>query len=112
MLRNCIIENNEKAGIHFYLRALTSKSEDISILVENCLIRGSGTDGIHLGAVCDNGPQGVIEFKNCLIEDTVRTGAHVFDKSSKSAAVRFVNCKWNKPFPNWNINFNSRINYI
>ncbi len=94
VIRNCIMEGNSGAGILIYLKHLSRESAPVSVHCEDCYVR-SGTDvGIAVGAVKDDGPQGLIEFKNCTIENTRNGGVFVYDKSADNARVRFVHCKW------------------
>jgi len=95
VMRNCIIEDNAGAGIQVYLKQLSRESEPVSIRVEDCYVRSGRGDGIAVGAVADGGPQGLIEFRNCTIENTRQYGLCVYDKSADGVRLRFVNCKWN-----------------
>ncbi|HYL38483.1 MAG TPA: right-handed parallel beta-helix repeat-containing protein [Bryobacteraceae bacterium] len=104
VIRNCRFENNHGHQILVYLKQLQRSSEPVSIRFENCYSRmtgeaGGGWAGMAVGAVRDDGPKGLIEFRNCTTEDTGREGAVVYDKSADGALVRFVNCSWKKP---WN----------
>lgn len=96
VMRNCVIENNIGPGIHVYLNHLSDagKTKPIGILVENCLINGSQAHGVGITNLMDTGPSGVIEFRNCVIQNTRAPGALISNTSSKAARVRFVNCKW------------------
>ncbi len=94
VVRNCIMEGNSGAGILVYLKNLKRQSGPVSILVENCLIRQGKDTGIGVGALTDDGPAGLIEFRHCAIEDNNGGGIFVYDKSVNAARVRFVNCKW------------------
>jgi hypothetical protein len=109
VVRNCRFEHNAGHAILVYLNPLTSKSQPVSILFENCLSRmGSerigptdltdpqmqGWSGMAVGTVRDDGPQGIVEFRNCVTENTGREGAKVYDKSATGVKVRFVNCSW------------------
>lgn len=103
LVRNCIFENNSGHGMQVYLRPLSRKSAPVSIRFENCLTRmlpgapGAGA-GMVVGGVRDDGPEGLIEFINCVSENTAREGALVYDKSASSVKVRFVNCHWHSPW--------------
>lgn len=103
VVRNSIFENNRGHGMLVYLRPLTRKSAPVSIRFENCLTRmspdaeGVGA-GMAVGAARDDGPQGLIEFVNCVSENTAREGARIYDKSASSVKVRFVNCHWQSPW--------------
>jgi len=94
IIRNCVMENNEGAGILIYLRPLSAESEDVSILFENCRVTSAKGSGLIVGAIKDDGPMGSIEFSNCKIENTAKVGAQVYDKSADRARVRFTKCTW------------------
>jgi hypothetical protein len=113
IFRNCVLENNAGSGILIYLKPLTGESEPISIRFENCLSRmGSagmrledftdaemkGDAGITIGAIRDDGPQGLIEFINCTTENTSEESVLLYEKSAKAARVRFANCKFSQPW--------------
>jgi hypothetical protein len=94
VVRNCTMANNQGAGVLVYLKPLTKESLPVSLTVENCLMIGPNDVGIGVGAISDNGPGGLIEFRNCVIEGPAGAGAYVYDKSPGAALVRFVNCHW------------------
>lgn len=107
-IRNCIFENNQGNAALVYIKPFTKESEPVSVLFENCLSRmtpdyvavdGKGGEkrgwaGFAVGASNDNGPTGLIEFRDCSSSGTGREGAKVFDKSADGVLVRFVNCTW------------------
>ena len=94
IIRNCVMENNEGAGILVYLRPLSSESEDLSIRFENCRVISEKGSGLIVGAVNDDGPMGSIEFIGCHVENTAKAGAQIYDKSADRARIRFTNCSW------------------
>lgn len=94
VIRNCVIEGNAGAGILLYLRNLSKESGPISVLFEDCFVKSGEVEGIAVGGLDDDGPQGLVEFRNCTIENTGKEGAKVHDNSIHSALVRFVNCSW------------------
>ncbi len=109
VVRNCLFENNRGNAAAVYLKPLTKESADVSILFENCMMRMGrpgdsaevvrsaelgGWGGMTVGACRDDGPQGVVEFRNCTSENTGKEGARIYDKSAEGVKVRFVNCKW------------------
>ena len=94
VIRNCVMENNEGHGILVYLKNLSRETEPVSVLFENCLCRGGKSAGMVVGAVKDDGPQGMVEFRNCTAEDTGKEGAKIYDKSADNVHVRFANCNW------------------
>lgn len=94
VVRNCIMENNSGAGMLVYLKPLTRASEPVSILFENCHVRSGKDQGMAVGAIGEDGVGGLIEFRNCTIENTENGGVYVYDKHPDRALVRFTNCKW------------------
>jgi len=95
VVRNCVIENNSGAGILVYLGGMASRDaavEPVSIVFENCLVRGGKRDGIHVAGVLDHGPDGTIEFRNCTVMGSAGAGIAVAGKSADRARVRFMNC--------------------
>lgn len=94
IVRNCTLFGNGGAGILVYLKPMRATTEPVSILFENCHVRSGQDQGIAIGAIGDDGPAGLIEFRNCTVENTRKGGAFIYDKSASAAEVRFVNCKW------------------
>ena len=107
LIRNCRFDNNQGHNILVYLKPMTRESEPVSIRFENCLSimgtiddsppadgSGGGWAGMSVGAIRDDGPQGLIEFVNCTSINAGKEGARVYDKSAHSAKVRFANCTW------------------
>ena len=92
VVRNCRMLDNAGAGILVYLKPLSKQTRPVSILFEDCLVRGGRSGGIVVGAARDDGPEGLIEFRNCTVENPAEAGAYVYDKSAASVRVRFVNC--------------------
>lgn len=93
VISNCVSENNAGSGISVYLRQLSAKSANITILIVNSFVRGCKY-GFVIGAIKNDGPGGLIEFKNCSVENTRYAGAVIFDKSATRANLKFSNCKW------------------
>ncbi|MEZ6071398.1 MAG: right-handed parallel beta-helix repeat-containing protein [Pirellulales bacterium] len=113
VIRDCVFEHNSGHAILVYMKPLTSKSEPVSVRFENCVCRMgtpgmtpddftdasmTGWAGISVGAVRDDGPQGLIEFVNCTSENTGKEGVKIFDKSADGVRVRFVDCRWGGPW--------------
>jgi hypothetical protein len=119
VIRNCVFENNNGNEVLVYLKPLTTNSQPVSIKFEHCLIRMTdarrtppepgpkeginGVAGIAIGNVRDNGPMGLIEFVDCVTENTGKECVRIYDKSPDRARVRFVNCSfrnpWISPYP-------------
>lgn len=114
VIRNCVFENNNGNEVLVYLKPLTTNSQPVSITFEHCLMRMTdarrtppkpgpkeglnGVAGIAIGNVRDNGPMGLIEFDDCVTENTGKECVRIYDKSPDRARVRFVNCSFRNPW--------------
>jgi polygalacturonase len=94
IIRNCVCENNQGGGFYLYLKHLSRGSEDVSVTFENCYVRSGQSFGLGVGAAKDDGPKGLITFRNCTVENTRQAGALIWDKSVGSVKVRFENCRF------------------
>ena len=93
VFRNCLFKDNYGDGIEVFLSNLTAaESGDVSIRFENCRITSKWGTGIRVTHVKDTGPAGLVEFRDCVVENTEGYGIKVKDKSADRARVRFVNC--------------------
>jgi Right handed beta helix region len=92
VFQNCRFEDNYGDGIEVFLSHQHQASDDVSILFENCHVSSRRGSGIRVTKVADR-PKGLIEFRNCTVEDTQAYGIMVQDKSVLGARVRFVDCK-------------------
>ncbi len=92
VFRNCRFEDNYGDGIEVFLANLKAASGDVSILFDQCRVSSRHGSGIRVTKVADDGPAGLIEFRNCTVENTEGYGIKVQDKSSLKARVRFVGC--------------------
>jgi len=117
-LKNCVVRNSQffdNAGhqILVYLKPLDKTTEDVSIRFENCHVREGdvglppayasqaaefGGAGMCVGAVKDDGPQGIISFVDCTSENTGKAGARIYDCSKESARIEFIRCTWANPW--------------
>ena len=94
IVRNCVAENNDGTGFTISTTKLSRESKDVSILLENCHVRGGKRYGFNVSGPMDGGPQGTIEFRNCHVENVRQLGVRILDKSSDRIDLRFVNCSW------------------
>src|SRR5207249_3525398 len=92
VFRNCRFEDNYGDGIEVFLANLKTNSGDVSVLFDRCRVASRRGAGIRVARVGDDGPGGTIEFRNCVVEDTVGYGVKVRDKAAGHARVRFVEC--------------------
>ncbi len=75
-----------------FLAHLTTESGPVSILFDNCRVTSNRGTGIRVTKIGDTGPDGLIEFRDCVVENTEGYGIKVQDKSADRARLRFVNC--------------------
>ena len=92
VFRNCTFKDNYGDGIEIFLANLRSNPPPVSILFERCNISSKRGPGIRVTRIHDDGPTGLIEFRNCNIEGTEAYGLKVRDTSADRAKVRFVEC--------------------
>ena len=92
VFRNCRFEDNYGDGIEVFLANLKKESGDVSILFDNCRVTSWRGAGIRVTKVSDDGPGGLIEFRNCAVENTAGYGIKIQDKSAQRARVRFIGC--------------------
>jgi hypothetical protein len=92
IFRNCRFEDNYGDGIEIFLANLTAASGDVSIRFDNCRVTSRRGSGIRVAKVADAGPGGLIEFRDCVVENTEGYGLKVQDKSAARARVKFVSC--------------------
>lgn len=94
VINNCIFEENSGSGLQVWLKKLTEASEDVTVLCVDSYFRDCPQHAVTIGCVGDNGPKGLIEFKNCAFERVGLTGVHIVDKSARRVKLKFTNCKW------------------
>jgi hypothetical protein len=92
VFRNCSFKDNYGDGIEVFLANLRTNPAPVSILFDRCHISSRRGPGIRIARVADDGPEGLIEFRNCDVEGTEAYGLKVRDKSAHRARVRFVEC--------------------
>lgn len=92
VFRNCRFDDNYGDGIEIFLPHLKKESGDVSILFENCKVSSKRGSGIRVSKIADAGPGGLIEFRNCIVENTEGYGIKVQDKGAKTAQLKFTGC--------------------
>jgi len=97
VISNCISEDNAGAGFITSISGLSARSRDVSILFVNCQVRNCATSGLLALCFDEDGPKGLIEFKNCICENTGYSGAFAYWKLVSPIRLRFSDCKW------WNV---------
>jgi len=91
VVSDCVSENNQGRGFVVALHKLTKLSADISILFVDCYTKGCGR-GLEVGTHGSEGPKGLVEFRNCVIEDALSAGIWIVT-NTRSFGLRFTNCK-------------------
>lgn len=92
VFRNCSFKDNYGDGIEIFLANLRTNPQPVSILFDRCKITSKRGPGIRVTRISDDGPEGLIEFRNCNVEGTEAYGIKVRDVSADRAKVRFVEC--------------------
>ncbi|MBI1789740.1 MAG: right-handed parallel beta-helix repeat-containing protein, partial [Acidobacteria bacterium] len=92
VFRHCSFLDNYGDGIEVFLAHQTGESAAVSILFDNCRVSSRRGPGIRVTKIGDGGPRGLVEFRDCVVENTEGYGIKVQDKSSTRARVRFVRC--------------------
>lgn len=115
LIKDCVFENNEGHEVLVYLKNLDETTPPVSVRFERCIARKTvipgdadagigqndmthGSAGFVVGASRDNGPDGLVEFVNCVAENNGKESVKVFDKSANKVKVRFVNCRFKNPW--------------
>ncbi len=96
IVSNCVSENNGGSGFIASISNLNVNSREVSILFVNCYARGCGESGLRARLVNkDRRPKGLIEFRNCTIENSSYPGALIqWEKADSPIKLRFSNCKF------------------
>ncbi len=91
IIRNSVFIDNEGPGIAIYPGRLSGERQ-ISILMENLIVRGS-TYGIHISVGAeDDHPGSEIVVRNCLIESSEKNGIRVNRKDGDALRVHVEDC--------------------
>jgi hypothetical protein len=92
VFRNCLFKDNCGDGIEVFLANMSGDSGEVSVRSDDCRATSRRGSGIRVSKVKDTGPGGVIEFRDCVVENTQGYGIKVQEKSCDRARLRFVNC--------------------
>jgi hypothetical protein len=95
VISNCTAVNNIGSGFIASISGLSDKSRDVSILFVNCYVKGSTEVGLNVYAKNKTGPKGLVEFKNCTVENTSSSGIQTYWEKDCPTQLRFSNCKLN-----------------
>ena len=92
VFRNCSFKDNYGDGVEIFLANLRSNPPPVSILFDRCNITSKRGPGLRVTRIADDGPEGLVEFRNCNVEGTEAYGIKVRDVSADRARLRFVEC--------------------
>lgn len=101
VIRNCELLRN--AGGALTVNQGKMESEDapeVKIMFENCRFANSKLNLVWITSVYDT-PGGLIEFKDCLIENCDESGIWISHKSSKGTKVKFTECTLKNVAKSW-----------
>ena len=93
-VRNCRALGNSGSGFMTNLERLTAQSTPVSIRIEDCLVRDSRQPGLRALLATADGPNGFVEFKNCVTESVEYSGVRCLWNTGSPIELRFVDCKW------------------
>ena len=86
---DCISRGNYGNGFQIYLNSLRNAKYNVSVLFNNCTVKGGESGGLLVAAVIYPGPGGEITFTNCTVTDTKGPAVQVEDKAAQGSTVRF-----------------------
>lgn len=93
-VRKCLFDNNEGAGINFFLYGLNSHSHKTSVVVEDCLSRNNACGFNFCGNSQDgDGVLGSIVCRNCTLDGNRGAGYAYTKGSGKCMDIVFENCR-------------------
>ncbi len=90
VIQDCISKNNAGAGFVVSLKQLDANSENVSILFYNCYIEGCKW-GLVVSSEDKDSPKGLVEFRNCCIENSISPGIWISIDKREFNTV-FSNC--------------------
>lgn len=103
VFRNCRFVNNAGGEITVNRGGVGPDTPPDSILFDNCRFGGSNLEGIAITQFGDANPkpEGYLEFRDCLIENTGESAVRVSHKSALATPVRFVRCAFRNVATDW-----------
>lgn len=101
VIRNCELLRNEGGALTVNQGKMDIVSApEVNVLFENCRFADSKQNLVWITVIYDN-PNGLIEFKDCLIENCDESGIWVSHKSSKGTKVKFTDCTLKNVAKSW-----------
>lgn len=94
IVRNCLAKNNSGDGFAAPLGNTDASSEAISVLVDQCKVQTGGNNGLSVSntGLIDEGPEGIIEFRDCVVHGTVGSGIRPIWDTGWQMTVKFTRC--------------------
>ncbi len=96
VVRRCLAQDNDGPGFMVYANHLRQSTQPVSVLFEDCVVRRGKKAALVVGAFNRDGPDGLIEFRSCLVEDNHAPAVQVYDKDADRAKVVFQDCTWKR----------------
>lgn len=103
VFRHCRFFHNAGGEITVNRGAVGPDTPPDSILFDHCRFGGSDLEGITITQFNDAHPkpEGYLEFRDCLVENTGYSGVRVSHKSALATPVRFVRCAFRNVATKW-----------
>ena len=96
VVRDCQLTGNAGHGIDFHLAHLDATSPWVSVLIENCVMRGN-TSAFCLGCISSEAGEvrGSVTLRNCDLDAGGGGSAFtIIKKMEESIDLSFENCRW------------------
>lgn len=90
VVSNCVAQNNAGFGFFVQTKTLTAAAPPFSVRFENCQALGNHSFGLGAMSLV-NGPAGLVEYRNCIVDGGGAPGIHV-NWNSPLSQVRFTDC--------------------
>lgn len=93
-VRGCLARSNAGAGFIVNLNNLTTSSDPVSILIDECKTQGTTVQAVYvdIDANTDAGPGGTIEFRDCTFAGGTTYGASIRYDIATDYVVKFTRC--------------------
>jgi polygalacturonase len=93
VISHCISYNNDGPGFTVNTSKLSSDSNEVSVLFVDCSVNRGNSYGLRVKSTkSDTVPDGLIEFKNCKVENTPYPGIYVMSKITSPINILFSDC--------------------
>ena len=93
-VRNVVVQDNGGSGFLVSIGRMTDKSEPISVVFEDCLVRRTIQSGLRFVMASNLGVTGTVKFINCTIEDSQYPGVTISWDTTSPVQLKFIDCHW------------------